>query len=66
MIIFGNRLDLYDDPTYSGTTRQSGEADANKLGELEGGMEWIRKAGEHFHSLSRSPLHRLMNVGSLA
>ncbi|GAA6060138.1 hypothetical protein JCM10212_001435 [Sporobolomyces blumeae] len=25
VVIFGNRLDLYDDPTYSGTTSQSGE-----------------------------------------
>ncbi|GAA5989926.1 hypothetical protein JCM5350_004967 [Sporobolomyces pararoseus] len=44
MIIFGNRLDLYDDPTYSGTTSQSGEG----KGELEGGMEWIRRAAPLF------------------
>ncbi|GAA5932736.1 Ber1p [Sporobolomyces koalae] len=45
MIIFGNRLDLYEDPTYSGTTVQS----AGELGELEGGMRWIRRAAPLFN-----------------
>ncbi|GAA5966370.1 hypothetical protein JCM3765_005080 [Sporobolomyces pararoseus] len=45
MIIFGNRLDLYDDPTYSGTTSQSGDG----KGELAGGMEWIRRAAPWFN-----------------
>ncbi|GAA5910954.1 Ber1p [Sporobolomyces salmoneus] len=45
MIIFGNRLDLYEDPTYSGTTSQSGEGEE---GELKEGMESIRKAAKLF------------------
>ncbi|GAA6013159.1 hypothetical protein JCM11491_005200 [Sporobolomyces phaffii] len=50
VILLGNRLDLYDDPTYSGTTSQSSGAGGNDLGpELRGGIEWIRKATPLFN-----------------
>ncbi|GAA5830434.1 hypothetical protein JCM5353_005841 [Sporobolomyces roseus] len=47
MIILGNRLDLYEDPTYSGTTSQSGQGKEGS--ELEGGMEWIKKTAPLFN-----------------
>ncbi|GAA6029389.1 hypothetical protein JCM8097_003654 [Rhodosporidiobolus ruineniae] len=53
-IILGNRLDLYDDPTYSGSTAQSGRR-AGKGEEGEGGdelgesAEYVGRAAKLFH-----------------
>ncbi|GAA6006339.1 hypothetical protein JCM10207_000610 [Rhodosporidiobolus poonsookiae] len=53
VVILGNRLDLYDDPTYSGSTRQSGgkrggekKAGGDELGES---AEWVGRAANLFH-----------------
>jgi len=57
MIILGNRLDLYEDPTYSGTTSQSGQGKEGS--ELQGGMEWIKKTGSIALSCRLFPDHLL-------
>ncbi|GAA5822644.1 hypothetical protein JCM11251_004328 [Rhodosporidiobolus azoricus] len=53
VIILGNRLDLYDDPTYSGSTSQSGKKRAgledgvrDELGES---AEYVVRAADLFH-----------------
>ncbi|GAA5916172.1 hypothetical protein JCM6882_005406 [Rhodosporidiobolus microsporus] len=52
VVVLGNRLDLYDDPTYSGSTSQSGTGKRGANGgvdELGESAEWVVKAAKLFH-----------------